>query len=101
MRKKIFKSTLWVSLLTFVCTMLIIMGVFALCFFTTGYVSLGSVMGALAFALSFSVFYWGNPFVMIGGIFIGLLAVVMHHANIGRLIRGTERKVHLFEVQIL
>lgn len=27
MRKKIFKSTLWVSLLTFVCTMLIIMGV--------------------------------------------------------------------------
>lgn len=75
---------------------LIIMGVFALCFFTTGYVSLGSVMGALAFALSFSVFYWGNPFVMIGGIFIGLLAVVMHHANIGRLIRGTERKVHLF-----
>ena len=76
---------------------LIIMGVFAVCFFTTGYVSLGSVMGALAFAISFALFYWGNPFVTIGGIFIGLLAVAMHHANIGRLFRGTERKVRLFK----
>ena len=75
---------------------LIIMGVFAVCFFTTGYVSLGSVMGALAFAISFGLFYWSNPFVAIGGIFIGLLAVSMHHANIGRLFHGTERKVRLF-----
>ncbi len=75
---------------------LIILGVFAVCFFTTGYVSLGSVMGALAFVISFAVFYWSNPFVLIGGVFIGLLAVVMHHANIGRLLRGTERKVRLF-----
>lgn len=75
---------------------LIIMGVFAICFFTTGYVSLGSVMGALAFAISFGLFYWNNPFVAIGGIFIGLLAVGMHHANIGRLFRGAERKVRLF-----
>ena len=75
---------------------LIIMGVFAVCFFTTGYVSLGSVMGALAFAISFGLLYWHNPFVAIGGIFIGLLAVGMHHANIGRLFRGTERKVRLF-----
>ena len=76
---------------------LIIMGVFAVCFFTTGYVSLGSVMGALAFAISFGLFYWSNPFVAVGGIFIGLLAVAMHHANIGRLFRGTERKVRLFK----
>ena len=75
---------------------LIIIGVFAVCFFTTGYVSLGSVMGALAFAISFGLLYWHNPFVAIGGIFIGLLAVGMHHANIGRLFRGTERKVCLF-----
>ena len=75
---------------------LIIIGVFAVCFFTTGYVSLGSVMGALAFAISFGLLYWHNPFVAIGGIFIGLLAVGMHHANIGRLFRGTERKVRLF-----
>lgn len=76
---------------------LIIMGVFAVCFFATGYVSLGSVMGALAFAASFAAFYWGNPFVAIGGVFIGLLAVVMHHANIGRLLHGTERKARLFK----
>lgn len=75
---------------------LIILGVFAICFFATGYVSLGSVMGALAFAISFGAFYWNNPFVAIGGIFIGLLAVLMHHANIRRLFHGTERKVRLF-----
>ena len=76
---------------------LIILGVFAVFFFTTGYVSLGSVMGALAFAISFAIFYWGNPFVAIGGVLVGLLAVVMHHANIGRLLNGTERKVSLFK----
>ncbi len=75
---------------------LIILGVFAVFFFTTGYVSLGSVMGALAFVFSFVVFYWGNPFVAVGGAFVGLLAVAMHHANIGRLLHGTERKVRLF-----
>lgn len=73
---------------------LIIAGVFALFFFTTRYVSLGSVMGALAFAVSFVVFYWGNLIVMAGGAFIGLLAVAMHHANIGRLFQGTERRAN-------
>ena len=75
---------------------LIILGVFAVFFFTTGYVSLGSVMGALAFAITFVAFYWNNPVVAIGGAVIGLLAVGMHHANIGRLFRGTERKVRFF-----
>ena len=75
---------------------LIILGVFLLFFLTTGYVSLGSVMGALAFAISFAAFYWNTPLVAVGGVMIGLLAVGMHYANIGRLFRGTERKVHLF-----
>lgn len=73
---------------------LIIAGVFALFFFTTRYVSLGSVMGALAFCVSFVVFYWGNPVMMVGGAFIGLLAVTMHHSNIGRLFHGTERRAN-------
>lgn len=75
---------------------LIILGTFLVFFLATGYVSLGSVMGALAFVVSFVVFYRSNPFVAIGGAFVGLLAVAMHHANIGRLFHGTERKVHLF-----
>ncbi len=75
---------------------LIIFGTFVIFFLPTGYVSLSSIMGALAFAASFALFYWSNPFVAIGGVFIGLLAVAMHHANIVRLIHGTERKVHIF-----
>lgn len=75
---------------------LIILGTFLVFFLATGYVSLGSVMGALAFVVSFVMFYQSNLFVAIGGAFVGLLAVAMHHANIGRLFRGTERKVHLF-----
>lgn len=75
---------------------LIILGTFLVFFLATGYVSLGSVMGALAFVVSFVVLYRSNPFVAIGGAFVGLLAVAMHHANIGRLFHGTERKVHLF-----
>lgn len=75
---------------------LIILGTFLVFFLATGYVSLGSVMGALAFVVSFVMFYHSNLFVAIGGAFVGLLAVAMHHANIGRLFHGTERKVHLF-----
>lgn len=75
---------------------LIILGTFLVFFLATGYVSLGSVMGALAFIVSFVMFYRSNLFVAIGGAFIGLLAVAMHHDNIVRLFHGTERKVHLF-----
>lgn len=75
---------------------LIILGTFLVFFLATGYVSLGSVMGALAFVVSFVMFYQSNLFVAIGGAFVGLLAVAMHHANIVRLFHGTERKVHLF-----
>ncbi len=75
---------------------LIIFAVFGLFFLTTGYVSLGSVMGAFTLACTFVIFYWGNPFMMVGGAIIGLLAIAMHHANIGRLFRGTERKASIF-----
>ena len=32
---------------------------------------------------------------MAGGVFLGLLAIWMHRANIARLIKGEESKVHL------
>ena len=74
----------------------IIFAVFAVTFLSTGYVSLGSILGALTFSITFVYFYWGDFFVMIGGAFIGLLAVAMHHGNISRLLHGTERKSRLF-----
>ena len=75
----------------------IILAVFALAYVTTGYVSLGSVLGAVMFAVGFAVFHHDNVTVMVGGIFIGVLAVLLHHGNILRLIKGQERKTNLFK----
>lgn len=75
---------------------LLLLGVFGVFFLTTGYVSLGSVMGGFTFAAFFLIAYRGNYFVMFGGAFLGLLAVGMHHANINRLFHGTERKARIF-----
>ncbi len=74
---------------------LVMLAVFVIAFAITRYVSLGSVLGALTCAVCFGVVYYGDWVVMIGGIFIGLLAIYMHRSNIVRLIKGTESKVHL------
>ena len=71
----------------------IILAIFAVFYFTTEYVSLGSVLGAVGFCVSFVVFHYQTPFVMFGGIFLGLLAIFMHRGNIARLCKGTESKV--------
>lgn len=72
---------------------LLIFGVFLVCLLLTRYVSLGSGMGALALGIYFGVMYVDRPVVMIGGIFLGALAIFMHRGNIVRLIKGTERKL--------
>ena len=74
---------------------LMILGVFVVVFAITRYVSLGSVLASLTFAAGFAIFHYDNLLVMIGGILIGALAVFMHRGNIVRLIKGTEKKVHL------
>lgn len=74
---------------------LLILGVFIVTFAITRYVSLGSVLAALTFSVGFVVFHHDNWVMMLGGTFLGLLAVWMHRSNIARLIRGTESKVHL------
>ena len=74
---------------------LIILAVFVITFAITRYVSLGSVLAALAFAISFAVLNWGNWTLVSAGVILGLLAVFMHRGNIKRLLNGTEKKVHL------
>ena len=74
---------------------LVMLGVFVIAFAITRYVSLGSVLGALTCAVGFGVVHFGDWTVMVGGIFISLLAIYMHRSNIARLIKGTESKVHL------
>ena len=67
-------------------------------YFLTHLVSLGSVLAAATFAIGFAVFHWGNLFVVSGCVFMGLLTIFQHRANIGRLIRREEKKVDLFKL---
>ena len=75
----------------------LILAVFALAYLTTQYVSLGSVLAAITFAVGFGVLHYRDPIVMGCGIFMGLLATAMHWQNILRLFKGQERKTNLFK----
>ena len=76
---------------------LIILAVFAIAYFTTQYVSLGSVLAAVAFGVGFVIFHLDEPVVMICGAVMSALAVFMHRGNIVRLLKGQERKTNLFK----
>lgn len=75
---------------------LILFAVFALVYFLTHYVSLASVLCALGFFVSFWLFYPGRPFVLILSGCLSALAIFLHRENIGRLVRGQERKTYFF-----
>ena len=79
------------------CPVAIIAGltVFTLCVIFTRYVSLGSVLGAVTVMVLSVVFYngGGNPAICyVMTILIGATVIVMHRANIRRLINRTESK---------
>ena len=75
---------------------LAILGMFLLFYLSTQFVSLGSVMGAVGFALAFPLFHHDNIPVAVLGFLMGALAVYMHRSNIVRLVKGQERKTNLF-----
>ena len=76
---------------------LLILAVFAIAYFITWYVSLGSVLAAITFSIGFAVLHTDNLTVLICGVFTGLLATFMHRQNIVRLVKGHERKTNLFK----
>ena len=76
---------------------LIILGVFAVFYFTTNYVSLGSVLAALAFGISFALLHHDSLPILICGILVSALAIFMHRTNIVRLCKGEETKTNLFK----
>ncbi len=90
-------SGLFVALVVDWRIALIILAVFAIAYFLTQYVSLGSVLAATAFAIAFVVLHHDDLVVMLCGIFMGALTVFMHRGNIVRLIKGEERKTNLFK----
>ena len=76
---------------------LILLAVFALVYCLTHYVSLASVLCALGFLVRFWLFYPGRPFVLILSGCLSALAIFLHRENIGRLVRGQERKTYFFK----
>lgn len=73
------------------CALLVI-AVFALCLWLSRYVSLSSILGSTTFAISFAIVHWGQTYAVIMGIALPALIIFMHRSNIGRLLKGTERK---------
>jgi glycerol-3-phosphate acyltransferase PlsY len=80
-------------------------GVFLIVLLISHYVSLGSLSAAIAFPLT--MFFRENVFLVdIEGyrtliyfsIAISLLIIYTHRSNIGRLLRGTENRIHMFRL---
>ncbi len=59
----------------------------------TRYVSLGSILGAVIFAVLALVFRNGNKDFVVFAIMLAILAIYMHRTNIARLVSGTENKL--------
>ena len=73
------------------CALLVVV-VFAICLWLTRYVSLSSILGALTFAVTYSIIHRHNIPLAVMGALLGLFIVFMHRSNILRLVKGTERK---------
>jgi len=70
-----------------------ILGVFLVIFLLTRYVSLASILGAASFPIfGFAFVHHPSPMVIFGFLFIPILVIVKHHANIRRLLAGTESR---------
>lgn len=71
----------------------IVLGVFIVIFLLTRYVSLASIVGsALLPPVALCFIHQRTPIVIAGLIFIPLLIIVKHHANIRRLLAGKENR---------
>ena len=64
---------------------------FIVIFLLTRYVSLGAIVGALAFPISIGIFRGWYLEILLSSMCAAIL-IIKHYQNIGRLIRGKERK---------
>lgn len=71
----------------------IILAVFVITVVCTRYVSLGSVLAATAFAISYVVFHWHDWRVCVIAVVTAGFVIFRHHKNIERLAKGTESKL--------
>ena len=86
-------STLAVMLMTFPVPAVICYIVAIVLIASTKYVSLGSITLAALFALLVIATNWANWLVIVWVLIIAGLLIWRHHANIDRLLKGTENKL--------
>jgi acyl phosphate:glycerol-3-phosphate acyltransferase len=66
-------------------------GIFAVCLWISGYVSMGSIMAAVSLPLFAIYFKLPLPYIYLA-IIVGLFTLQRHYGNIIRLIEGTESR---------
>ena len=80
----------------------ICIGIFLLVVIASQYVSLGSILAALAFPVLLLMRIFGekeNPLLIVFGFIVFLLVVLTHQKNIGRLWRGQENRTILIRLR--
>lgn len=89
-------TLLGVGIALYPLAVLVVIGVFVSVLLISGYVSLGSITGAVSFPLI--VIFLFNPHslpLIILAVFVGIFVPVTHRKNIKRLLNGTESKFTL------
>jgi len=77
---------------------LLCLGFFLLVLYTTRYVSLGSILAAIAFPVGLVyIFHEKTPLFVAFAISAALLVVLTHQKNIKKLVRGTENKANILK----
>ena len=81
---------------------LLCIGIFLLVVIASQYVSLGSILAALAFPVLLLLRVFGekeNPLLIVFGFVMFLMVVITHQKNIGRLLRGQENRTVLIRLR--
>ena len=85
-------STCGVALFCFPIPALISFALGILSVLITRFISVGSLMVAISYAILICVLHWGDWITVAWAVILALLLVIRHRENIQRLIAGTERK---------
>ena len=74
---------------------LFVFGIFLVAYWTTHYVSLGSILSSGSFGPIYAIFHWDQKFAVCVGFFLSFLLVWLHRSNIVRRVKGPVRRTKL------
>lgn len=74
-------------------SLLVVLPAWLIFFFGFGYVSLASIVAAIAYPVSVIFFYAGNYYKCGLSLLLAILAIYRHRGNISRLIHGCENRI--------